>query len=148
VNSPVDSISATLLLSVKIKEEQDVVTGRQRARQLSALLGYNQQDQTRVATAVSEIVRNAYQYAGGGRLDFLIDIHSHPQFLWIQVTDHGPGIRDLDAALAEGYISATGMGLGLAGTSRLMDRFHVDSSAARGTVVRFGQSDTGWLETD
>ena len=70
MSSLADANSSTPVLAVKIKEEQDVVTARQRARQLSALLGFNQQDQTRVATAVSEIARNAYRYAGGGRVDF------------------------------------------------------------------------------
>lgn len=140
MSSPADAIGATPVLSVQIKEEQDVVTARQRARQLSALLGFNQQDQTRLATAVSEITRNAYQYAGGGRLDFSIDLRSRPQFLWMQVSDRGPGIRDLDATLSGAYLSETGMGIGLSGTSRLMDRFHVDSSPAGGTSVRFGKA--------
>ena len=140
MSSPADAIGATPVLSVKIKEEQDLVTARQRARQLSALLGFNQQDQTRLATAVSEIARNAYQYAGGGRLDLSIDLRSRPQFLWMQVSDRGPGIRDLDAALSGAYVSATGMGIGLCGTSRLMDGFHVDSSPAGGTSVRFGKA--------
>jgi signal transduction histidine kinase/CheY-like chemotaxis protein len=139
MSSPAGPIGATPILSVKINEEQDVVTARQRARQISALLGYNQQDQTRLATAVSEITRNAYQYAGGGRLDFSIDLRSRPQFFWMHVSDRGPGIRELDAALSGVYISATGMGIGLSGTSRLMDRFHVDSSPAGGTTVRFGK---------
>ena len=140
MSSPADAIGATPVLSVKIKEEQDLVTARQRARQLSALLGFNQQDQTRLATAVSEITRNAYQYAGGGRLDFSIDLRSRPQFFWMQVSDQGPGIRDLDAALSGAYVSATGMGIGLCGTSRLMDGFHVDSPLAGGTSVRFGKA--------
>ena len=139
MSSLADANSGTPVLAVKIKEEQDVVTARQRARQLSALLGFNQQDQTRVATAVSEIARNAYRYAGGGRVDFSVDLGSRPQFLWMQVSDCGPGIRDLEAALAGVYSSSTGMGIGLAGTSRLMDQFQVHSSSGQGTTVRFGK---------
>jgi len=134
-----ENMDLKLILSVKIGHEQDVVAARQRARQFSLLFGFSQQDQTRIATAVSEIVRNAYQYAGGGRLDFSINMRSRPQFLWIQVSDSGPGIRDLDAALSGAYISSTGMGLGLAGTSRLMDDFQV-TSTPQGTVVRFGKA--------
>ena len=139
MNSIADSLNLTLILSVKIKQEQDVVAARRRARQLAILFGFSQQDQTRIATAASEIVRNAFQYAGGGRLDFSADLHSRPQFLWMQVVDIGPGIRDLDAALAGAYISVTGMGIGLAGSKRLMDEFHVDSTPI-GTVVRFGKA--------
>ncbi|HEX4769866.1 MAG TPA: ATP-binding protein [Bryobacteraceae bacterium] len=134
-----DSQDLTRIFSVSIRQEQDVVAARQRARQIAELLDFSQQDQTRIATAVSEIVRNAYQYAGGGRLDFTIDLHSRPQFLWMHVSDTGGGIGDLDAALAGAYVSATGLGLGLAGSSRLMDEFHV-ASTAHGSVVRFGKA--------
>lgn len=131
--------TAKPILVTDIQKEQDLVAARQRARQLSALLGFNQQDQTRIATAVSEITRNAYQYAGGGRLEFSVDLVSRPQFLWMEVKDEGPGIRDVSAVLSGTYVSPTGMGIGLAGTSRLMDEFSVDSSPQKGTAVRFGK---------
>jgi signal transduction histidine kinase len=128
------------VLSVNIQQEQDLVTARQRARQLSALLGFGPQDQARIATAVSEIVRNAYQYACGGRLDFSIDLRARPQFLWMQMSDRGRGIRDVKSVLAGTYISPKGLGIGLAGTSRLMDEFNITSSASEGTTVRFGKA--------
>lgn len=134
-----DSLSIKPILCVNIEREQDLVTARQRARQLSAVLGFNQQDQTRIATAVSEIARNAYQYARGGRLDFSIDLEARPQFLWMQVSDRGSGIRDLESVLAGTYVSPTGMGIGLAGTSRLMDEFRIASPPNGGTTVRFGK---------
>ncbi|HEX3681515.1 MAG TPA: ATP-binding protein [Bryobacteraceae bacterium] len=127
------------VLSVNIEQERDLVTARQRARHLSALLGFGEQDQTRIATAVSEIARNAYQYANGGRVDFSIDLQARPQFLWVQVSDRGGGIQDLESVLAGAYVSATGMGLGLMGTRRLMDEFQIASSAMQGTTVRFGK---------
>ncbi len=139
MNLQSDRLHARHLLSVNIQQERDLVTARQRARQLSALLGFSQQDQTRIATAVSEVARNAYQYAAGGRLDFSIDLQARPQFLSVQVTDQGRGIGDVDSILAGSYVSSTGMGVGLTGTSRLMDEFRIDSSP-QGTTVRFGKA--------
>ena len=127
------------ILSVGIEHEQDLVTVRQRARQLSALLGFGQQDRTRISTAVSEIARNAYQYARGGRLEFSINLQGRPQVLCMQVSDHGPGIRNVAAVLSGAYVSNTGMGVGLTGARRLMDHFEVVSSPGEGTVVRFGK---------
>ena len=83
-----DTLNTAPVLCVNVQREQDLVTARQRARQLSALLGFNLQDQTRIATAVSEIARNAYQYAGGGRVEFSIDLRPRQQFLWMEVKDH------------------------------------------------------------
>ncbi|HEY9670618.1 MAG TPA: ATP-binding protein [Waterburya sp.] len=58
------------ILTLEIRYEQDVVLTRQRTRQIAELLGFKVTEQTRMATAVSEIARNAFQYAGGGRVEF------------------------------------------------------------------------------
>ena len=58
------------ILSVAIRHEHDTVDARQRARQIARLLGFDAQDQTRISTAVSEIARNAFNYAGGGRVEY------------------------------------------------------------------------------
>jgi signal transduction histidine kinase/CheY-like chemotaxis protein len=116
---------------------------RQRARQVATLLGLNTPDQVGLATAVSEIVRNAVLYAGEARVDFEMDVYSRPQFLWVQVTDQGPGIHDLEGVLAGRFQSKTGLGVGLSGARRLTDRFEISSSKTEGTVVRFGKAVQG-----
>jgi signal transduction histidine kinase/CheY-like chemotaxis protein len=127
------------ILTVAIHSEDDVVTARQRARQTARLLGFDQQDQTRVATAVSEITRNAFAYAEGGRVEFLVDEKSTPPLLLTRITDHGPGIENVRQVLAGQYRSTTGMGLGIIGAKRLMDLFQIESSPARGTTVLMGK---------
>ena len=122
------------LLSVTIRREGDVVLARQRTRTIARLLGFDVQDQTRLATATSEIARNAFEYAKGGQVDFVLEGRTPPQILLVRVTDRGPGIRQLDRILRNEYESSTGMGLGLVGARRLVDRFHVDTSP-QGTAV-------------
>ena len=122
------------ILSVAIKFEHDVVAARQRSRQIAGLLGFEGQDQTRIATAVSEIARNVYQYAGGGRVEFMLEGTTAPQLLVIRIADSGRGIPDIAAVLDGQYKSATGMGLGIQGARRLMDRFRIESGE-RGTTV-------------
>jgi signal transduction histidine kinase/CheY-like chemotaxis protein len=123
------------ILSMAVKHEPDVVAARQRAREIAGLLGFDGQEQTRVATAVSEIARNAFTYAGGGKVEFVVEGRTAPQVLLIRLSDAGPGIRDLPAILEGRYRSSTGMGLGMLGARRLMDQFHVDSAPGRGTTV-------------
>ncbi|MDF3053098.1 MAG: signal transduction histidine kinase, partial [Geminicoccaceae bacterium] len=127
------------ILMVAIHSEDDVVTARQRARQTARLLGFDRQDQTRVATAVSEITRNAFAYAEGGRVEFLVDEKTTPPIFLTRVTDRGPGIENVQQVLAGQYRSTTGMGLGIIGAKRLMDFFQMESSPARGTTVLMGK---------
>lgn len=127
-------MTSSPVLSVRIRHEHDIVGARQRARQIAAELGFDSTEQTRIATAVSEIARNAFAYAGGGRVDYLVEGTIPPQLLIVRVTDTGPGIANLDDVLEGRYRSQTGMGLGIVGTRRLMDQFHVQSST-HGTIV-------------
>ena len=120
------------ILSVTIHYEHDTVAARQRARQIARLLGFDSQDQTRISTAVSEIARNAFNYAGGGRVEYLLEGRTAPQLFIVKITDSGPGIRDLDAILEGRYQSQTGMGLGIIGARRLMDQFQDRSVAGQG----------------
>jgi signal transduction histidine kinase/CheY-like chemotaxis protein len=123
------------ILSVGIHAELDVVACRQRARQIAALCGFGLQDQARIATAVSEVARNVFNYAAPGRADFLIEGETTPQVLIISIEDQGPGIADVERILSGQYKSATGMGMGLLGAQRLMDRFTINSRPGAGTLV-------------
>jgi len=123
------------LLTASLRWEQDLVSARQRARDISELLGFDAQDQTRIATAVSEIGRNAFRYAGGGKIEFRLEGATAPQILTIRVSDNGPGIRDLQQILSGQFQSTTGLGVGIAGTRRLVDQFDIQSDPGKGTVV-------------
>jgi signal transduction histidine kinase/CheY-like chemotaxis protein len=123
------------ILSVAIRNEMDMVTSRQRARQIAGLCGFPAQEQTRIATAVSELARNVTSYAGSGRIDFAIEGSTAPQVLMITIEDQGPGIAHLDLVLSGRYQSATGMGLGIIGAKRLMDQFEIGTEVGRGTTI-------------
>ncbi len=117
-----------------LRYERDVVKARQRARQIAALLDFDPQEQTRLGTATSEIARNAFRYAKSGTVEFLLDMKT-PQHLVICVEDKGPGIANLQDVLDGNYKSTTGMGMGLTGTRRLMDKFDVQTSPKGTSVV-------------
>ncbi len=127
------------ILKVEIRYEHDIVRARQRARRIAGLLGFDNNEQTRVATAVSEIARNAFLYAEGGEVEFMVEERDRPQLFLAKIKDRGPGIADLSAVLEGRYRSKTGMGLGITGARRLMDFFHIESAAGRGTTVLLGK---------
>src|SRR5688572_28002906 len=123
------------LLSLPIRQDQDVVTARQRAAHIGQLLGFEISEQTRIATAVSEIVRNAFRYARGGTITFELAEDADPQRLVVRIADDGPGVQRLDEVLSGRYRSSTGMGLGIVGARRLMDDFSIDSTTSGTTVL-------------
>jgi signal transduction histidine kinase/DNA-binding response OmpR family regulator len=125
------------LLRMEIRREHDVVLARQRGRQVAAALKFDPQDQTRIATALSEIARNAFEYAGGGMVEF--QVQRTPPALQITVSDKGRGIPNVSEILGGKYVSPTGMGLGLIGAKRLMDFFRIDTSS-KGTTVILGKN--------
>lgn len=110
-----------------IAEAMDVVRARADARQLAALIGFSPADQTRLATAVSELSRNILQYAGKGRCE-MSDISTDTTLgIRIVFEDNGPGIADISLAIQDGYSTGGGLGAGLPGTKRLMDQFSIES---------------------
>lgn len=90
---------------------------------------------TKFVTAVSEIARNALIYGGGGVMTFhLHKLAGRPSVL-AECVDHGPGIADVDRALQDGYTTGKGLGLGLSGARRLVDRFAIETLPGEGTTV-------------
>ncbi|MER2249021.1 ATP-binding protein [Methylorubrum podarium] len=127
------------LVTMLVAQEEDIFTVRQRARRVAGQLGFSPANQTRIATAVSEIARNAHDYAGGGRIEFGVGAAGVRQFLVMRVVDQGPGIAELHAILEGSYRSATGLGIGITGSRRLMDHFDVVTDPSAGTVITLGK---------
>lgn len=126
------------ILVTAVSSEFDVIAARQRARQIAAGCGFGVLDQARIATVVSELARNIFNYAGAGTVSFAIAGASAPQQLLITLEDHGDGIADVDLILSGAYCSSTGMGLGILSARRLMDRFDLVSSPD-GTKITVGK---------
>ena len=127
------------ILSAPLTYEHDVVSVRQRARVIAGLLGFDNVVQTRIATAVSEIARNAFEYAQGGKVEFIFDEKARPQSYIIRITDQGKGIGHITDILDGRYQSKSGMGLGIIGTRRLMDHFDINTTKT-GTIITIGKT--------
>jgi signal transduction histidine kinase/CheY-like chemotaxis protein len=125
------------ILTLRLRHERHVVHARQRARDIAALLSFDHQEQIRLATATSELARNAFRYGSSGSVEFKVTEHPAQLFL-ISVSDAGPGIPNLEEILDGKYVSRTGLGMGIIGTRRLMDHFEIASSPA-GTLVEAGK---------
>jgi len=127
---------------VEIGADADVVRVRQVARVFATKAGLSLVDQTKLITAASELARNTLLYGGGGTatLEFVRD--GGRSGVSIVFVDEGPGIADLQQAMQDGWTSGSGLGLGLSGSRRLVDRFEIDSTVGQGTrvsIVKWGR---------
>jgi serine/threonine-protein kinase RsbT len=120
---------------IAIESDADVVTARQRARELAAGLELSSTDQTLLATAISEVARNITTYAQRGEVLVSIVQDRDRRGIRVVARDQGPGIEDIERALQDGYTTGGGLGLGLPGARRLVDDFSIDSAPGRGTTV-------------
>jgi len=120
---------------IRIDSDSDVVTARQKGRELAAALGFSSTDQTLVATAISEVARNIVSYAGSGQIELSRVDDGGRRGLVIIARDQGPGITDPELAMRDGYSTGNSLGVGLPGARRLVDEFALESSVGAGTTV-------------
>ena len=129
---------------VEVDDPDDIVLARQAGHELARDLGFSLTDVTMIATAISEVARNITSYAGYGAIRVAVQNREGRQALVVRAEDEGPGIADIERALEDGYSTGRGLGLGLPGARRLMDRLIVKSAPGRGTVVEMWK----WIPVD
>jgi len=125
----------TETVQVKVATEADVYVAARQVKALARQMGFNEADQTRIETVISELARNIVLYAGEGVIEVQVVTKGKRQGFKIQALDHGPGIADIEQAMKDGYTTSGGLGSGLGGAKRMMDAFHIESAPGRGTKV-------------
>ncbi len=117
-----------------IESELDIHRSRTEAMALAKKCGLSSYDAIKIATVVSELSRNVLQYAERGQLT-MQQLSGRRSGIRLVVKDDGPGIRNLDEIMAGGYHSETGLGMGIKGSRRVLDRFDIETSPDRGTTI-------------
>ena len=120
---------------VPIAGDLDVVTARQKGREIAAAHGFSGTDQTLIATAISEVARNIVSYAGQGEIALSAIVDGGRRGVLVVARDAGPGIPDVALAMRDGFSTGKSLGLGLPGAKRLMDDFELASKPGVGTTV-------------
>jgi serine/threonine-protein kinase RsbT len=129
-----DTAPVSQVVEVVIRDENGIVDARTRARGLAAQIGFCTTDQYKLATAVSELSRNIFRYAGAGMVR-LAAIFEPRSGMLVVARDKGPGISNLALVLSTAYRSKTGLGRGLQGCKKIVDEFEVDTAPGKGTTV-------------
>ena len=127
--------------SVEIFTEWDIVAARQLGRNEAKNSGFGTVDQARITTAISELARNIYLYAGKGKIEIERLSTDGMKGITIIASDEGPGIPDMRKVMEDGFSTSGGLGAGMPGVKRLMDEFKVESEVGTGTTI----TATKWL---
>ena len=118
-----------------IVREQDVVPFRNKVKEEAVKIGMGILNQTKLITAASELVRNLLKYGGGGNAEIEVVTNGRENGILLRFSDKGPGIKDIDLAMKDGYSTGKSLGLGLPGTKRLVNEFDIKSAEGEGTTV-------------
>ncbi|HEX3007543.1 MAG TPA: ATP-binding protein [Bacteroidales bacterium] len=93
----------------------------------------------RIVVALYEAEVNIVAHANSG----IIDVSISPSMVYIKLTDEGPGIKDINLAMQEGYSTASqkvremgfGAGMGLPNIKKNVDKLNIESNPGKGTIV-------------
>lgn len=125
----------TPIMALDINNEMDIMLAHRRGMQFAKFSGMSLSEQTRFATAVSEICRNCIEYAFKGHIQFSILKAADKHALSAVIKDEGKGIRDLEEVLARNTLHYKGRGLGIVYAKKLADEFSIVSNS-KGTTVK------------
>jgi serine/threonine-protein kinase RsbT len=128
-------MTQTVPETVELRTSEDIVRARQRVRSRMIELGFSLIDQTKMVTAASELARNTIDYGKGGTMDIKSLNDGGRIGIRLIFLDKGPGIRDIQQALKDGFSTGLGLGLGLSGSKRLVNEFEIWSEPDKGTQV-------------
>jgi len=118
-----------------VTSSDDIVRVRQEVRKHAIAVGLSLVDQTKIVTAASELARNLLDHAGGGSVAVAVIQEPGRQGVRLCFEDRGPGIKDVEKALTDGYTTGKGLGLGLGGARRLSNEFAIDTKVGEGTKI-------------
>jgi serine/threonine-protein kinase RsbT len=127
---------------ISIDSEIDIVTARQKGREMAARMGFSSTELTLIATAISEVARNIVEYAKDGEIGLSVAAQGDKRGIVVMACDNGPGIPDIKLAMQDGYSTGKSLGLGLPGAKRLMDEFEIVSEVGKGTKITMKK----WLQ--
>lgn len=119
-----------------ITNAREIADARRAVQTIALQRGFRLSDAVRLSTAASELARNAVVHGGGGEMLVEEVFEGTREGLCLNFRDRGPGIADIERAMADGYSTAGSLGHGLGGARRLVDRFELQSAAGAGTRVK------------
>ena len=123
-------------IRIDISEEADVSIAILQVRRFLTRGQVRSEDVYRLTTVVAEFARNIVKYAHLGFIEISLTEHLGMLEGSILAKDEGPGIKDINSALSDGFSTGGSLGMGLPGCRRMMDTFTIEAASQYGTTIR------------
>lgn len=128
-----------IVVPVRMRDFRAGGDGAAKIKQVLQKVGFPPEVVRRVAIAAYEAEMNMVIHSYGGEMKTTIT----PEVITIVASDTGPGIKDIDLAMQEGYSTAPkeiqemgfGAGMGLPNIRRCADKMSIVSSEGKGTIL-------------
>jgi anti-sigma regulatory factor (Ser/Thr protein kinase) len=122
---------------------------RRAATEVATKIGFDPASVAEIAIVATELASNLRKHADDGALVVRIARTREEAGVELLALDRGPGIVDIDHALADGHSTAGSLGVGLGAVTRLTSSFDVWSRPGSGTlmVARRWRRDPGPITT-
>lgn len=120
---------------IRVSNLLDVRQAEATARSFAGTLGFSQDDCEQLALVVSELGSNLVKHAHGGTIQLRDIATAGRAGIEIDSEDEGPGIRDFEQAVTDGYSTAGSLGTGLGAVNRLMDDLEFSSLPEGGARI-------------
>lgn len=123
------------MIAIEVRDPSHVAEARRIASSIAAASGSGPISTGRVAIVATELATNLLKHGGGGEM--LLSSYEQRGAGGVQLIalDKGPGMRDLQACLQDGYSTAGSAGHGLGAVHRQSELFEVVSWPGLGTAV-------------
>ena len=122
-------------IRIPVRDETGIAWSVMEARKAAIAIGFDEVICQMIATAVSELANNIVKYAGRGEIMMERIIAKSQAGMQVIARDSGPGIEDIQKAMADHYSTGDTLGLGLPGVKRMMDEFELTSEPGKRTTV-------------
>ncbi len=130
--------------AIPISDVGDLSGARLRARSMSAAIGFDERGVEEITLVVSELATNLVKHAKSGVLRLQRIEEDGKSGIQIDSEDQGPGIPNVEQAIADDFSTTGSLGCGLGAVNRLMDEFDVTSRPGAGTSIVCRR----WLRVD
>lgn len=130
-----ETIAVTPVLSIEVRHESGVAEARRAGKTMAVTLGFLPLACEEIALVMTELATNLVKHAEGGTLTLTPLSSDGRAGLEIESLDDGPGIADVEQALADRFSTTGSRGTGLGAVNRLMDELDIASRPGAGTRI-------------